>query len=394
MKPISKVLYHHRTQGRGVEAVHIRGVVDALRAKGIHVEMLSLPNADPYQERHGGGVTATSPWKKIGKALPEPLFELLEFVFNLVSFVRVWRWVSAHRDADFIYERYSLFLFSTVLLARMRNIPIILEINDSSTVPRVRHLFFASLANWVEAWTFRRASGLIFVSTDFRDICSRTHRTMAPCIVSHNAANIADFTCADGERERVRDQYAVGQSLVCGYLGAFIVWHKIDVFVETVAEFLTHRDDVKFLLVGDGATYEKVKRFVEDKQLQSRIILTGRVPHTKVPSLLSAMDIAILPAAADYSSPVKLFEFMAAGVPAVAPDYNPVKEILVDGENGWLFPAENVAAAVSRLFDVSRDPAALRRVGHNAKQYITQSRQWSHNIDQLLDLVARVGGRR
>ena len=387
------VLYHHRTQGRGVEAVHIRGVVDALRARGVRVEILSLPNADPYDEKKPSAGTAKRPWRKMARALPEPLFELLEFAFNFLSFFRVWRWLSKYPEGTFIYERYSLFLFSTVALARLRGLPIILEINDSAAAPRVRELFFLTLALMVERWTFRNASGLIFISSDFRNICLKRHGQMAPSIVSHNAANIADFTSKPGQREVMRQKYGLEKAIVCGYLGAFIVWHQIDLFVQRIADRLAERDDLKFLLVGDGVTYKKVCDFVQSHKLESRIILTGRVPHAEVAGILSAMDFAVLPAAADYSSPVKLFEFMAAGIPAVAPDYNPVKEILTDGENGWLFPAGNISAAVETVFAVSKDLIFLKQVGTNAKDYIARERQWSNNIDQLVALFESVDHR-
>jgi glycosyltransferase involved in cell wall biosynthesis len=387
---VFKVLYHHRTQGRGVEAVHIRGVVDALRARGITVEMLSLPNADPYEERKVTTGAAKSPWRRIAGSLPEPIFELLEFGFSFLSFFRVWRWLSRHPDCRFIYERYSLFMFSTVAMARLRGVPVILEVNDSAAAPRVRGLFFLRLALIVEAWTFRNANGLIFISTDFKDICHKQYQVLSPSIVSHNAANIVDFTSPPGQRELMRRKYGLENSLVCGYLGAFIVWHQIDLFVQKIADRLDERKDLKFLLVGDGATYEAIREFVRTRKLESRIILVGRVPHSEVAGILSAMDFAVLPAAADYSSPVKLFEFMAAGIPAVAPDYSPVREILIDGENGWLFSQGNISAAVETVFSVSRDALKLKRVGATARDYIARERQWTNNIDQLLDLVGKV----
>ena len=61
-----KIALHHRTQGRGVEAVHIRGVVDALRSRWIPLDMLSLPNADPYEERKPASGAAKSPCRKLG----------------------------------------------------------------------------------------------------------------------------------------------------------------------------------------------------------------------------------------------------------------------------------------------------------------------------------------
>jgi glycosyltransferase involved in cell wall biosynthesis len=389
-EPVRSVLYHHRTQGRGVEAVHIRGVVDALRARGIHVELLSLPNADPYQERQADVAPAKSPWKRLGRGLPEPLFELLELAFNVVSLWRVARRLKRHGDVDFIYERYSLFLFSTVWYARRRKIPIIMEINDSAAVPRVRPLFFRRLSKAIEAWTFRRANGVIFVSDEFREQCTRFHGATAPAIVSHNAANIDAFSSSPAQRALLRAKFGLGDSPVCGYLGAFVVWHKIDEFVRLLADRLERAPGLKLFLIGDGVTYQKVREFVAERALQSRIVMTGRVPHHEVAGLLGAMDFAVLPDAGDYTSPVKLFEFMAAAVPAVAPDYRPIREVLTDGLTGWLFPARDISAAVERVLTLSGDVAALRRVGAQARDYIARERQWSNNIAQLLDLYHRV----
>src|SRR5690606_11202607 len=132
-----RVLYHHRTQGKAVEGIHIRGITDALRAEGILVDIISLPGADPYTAPKAMSPTsqATSLMKVVAR-LPEPLFELVEVAYNGVSAWRVWRYLQKNPDVAFIYERYSLFLFSTVWLARLRKLPIILEVNDSAFVVR------------------------------------------------------------------------------------------------------------------------------------------------------------------------------------------------------------------------------------------------------------------
>ncbi|MEY4754709.1 MAG: hypothetical protein RJA44_2384, partial [Pseudomonadota bacterium] len=48
LSKLRRVLYHHRTQGKAVEGVHIRGITDAFRAEGVKVDVISLPGADPY----------------------------------------------------------------------------------------------------------------------------------------------------------------------------------------------------------------------------------------------------------------------------------------------------------------------------------------------------------
>jgi glycosyltransferase involved in cell wall biosynthesis len=384
--PFKRVLYHHRTQGKAVEGVHIRGITDALRAEGVAVDIISLPGADPYASPKAMSPTQQArPWMKWITRLPEPLFELAELGYNLVAGHRVRKYLDAHPDVELIYERYSLFMFVTVLIARWRRIPIILEINDSSTVDRVRPVFFLKLATWIERWVVRRCSGMVFVSGVFRDRLLAAHGHMAPTIVTPNAANIAKFSFTQEQRDTTRRQYGLEGAAVCGYLGAFVPWHAIDEFVYRIADRLKARPDLKLLLVGDGATFDTVKAFVDREGLASQVILTGRVGHDQVPGLLAAMDMAVLPSAGDYTSPVKLFEFMACGIAPIAPDFLPIQEVVREDETGWMFKHGQLDDAVQMVLDRSRDVPALKRVGVAARAYIAAERQWRNNILQLVD---------
>ena len=387
----SRVLYHHRTQGKAVEGVHIRSITDALRAEGVTVDIISLPGADPYSSPKAMSPTQQArKWMGWVNRLPEPLFELAELAYNLVAGWRVRAYMRRHPDLDFMYERYSLFMALPTWLARRRGVPVILEVNDSANVERVRPLFFRRLAMAIERWTFRNASGLVFVSSVFRDRTIAAHGWIAPAIVTPNAANIDKFTFTQAQRDQTRARYGLDGSVVCGYLGAFVPWHAIDRFVHHLVARLDEAPHLKLLLVGDGATFEPLKAYVAERGLSERIILTGRVTHDEVPGLLAAMDMAVMPSAGDYTSPVKMFEFMACKVPPVAPDFEPIREIIAEGETGWMFPAGDMDAAVARVLEYSRDPETLARVGRNAREYITRHRQWRHNILQLLEFHASV----
>lgn len=388
---VQRVLYHHRTQGKAVEGVHIRGVTDALRAEGVAVDIISLPGADPYSSPKAMSPTQQArSYMRWVSTLPEPLFELVELAYNAVAGWRLLAYLRRQRDVGLIYERYSLFMFITVLIARAKRIPLILEVNDSAAVVRVRPLFFQRLAMWIERWVFRRADGLVFVSSIFRDRTRAAHGEIAPAIVTPNAANIDKFSFTQAQRDETRQRYGLEGSVVCGYLGAFVPWHAIDAFVHRIAEHLAADAQLKLLLVGDGATFPALKAFVEERGLSERVILTGRVPHDAVPGLLAAMDMAILPSAGDYTSPVKLFEFMACAIPPIAPDFEPIKEVLVEDGTGWMFKAGDLDAAVQAVLERSRDPAGLQRVGQAARAYIAAERQWRDNILQLLEFRAEL----
>lgn len=391
---VTRVLYHHRTQGKAVEGVHIRGITDALRADGVAVDIISLPGADPYVTPKAMSPTqqATSLMKLVAR-FPEPLFELAELAYNAVAAWRVARHLSKVGKVDFIYERYSLFMFAVVWLARLKKIPIILEVNDSSTVERVRPVYFLRLATALEGWVFRNASGLVFVSGVFRDRIQAAHGRIAPAIITPNAANIDKFSYTPEQRAQARQKWKLEGKVVCGYLGAFVPWHAIDKFVFEMADHLRARPELVLLLVGDGATYPDVAEFVRQRGLQDQVILTGRVPHDDVPGLLAAMDMAILPSAGDYTSPVKLFEFMACGIAPIAPDFLPIREVLKEGVTGWTFPPGKLDQAVSMVLAKSADAAELKRVGVAARAYIAAERQWRNNVVQLVAFVFKVSGR-
>lgn len=390
-RAVRRVLYHHRTQGKAVEGVHIRGITDALRADGAAVDIISLPGADPYAAPKAMSPTRQArPWMGAIARLPEPLFELAELAYNLVAGWRVLAYLRRHPDLDFIYERYSLFMALPAWIARMRGVAVILEVNDSALVERVRPLCFRRLALAIERRLFRKAAGLVFVSGIFRERAEAAHGALAPSIVTPNAADIDKFSFTAAQREAARRDYGLDGAVVCGYLGAFVPWHAIDRFVDAIAPRLGEAPDLKLLLVGDGATYPALRERVERAGLSDRIVMTGRVAHDQVPGLLAAMDMAVLPSAGDYTSPVKLFEFMACGIPPVAPDFAPIREVLTEDETGWMFPAGELDRAVGEVLRRSRDPASLRRVGAGARDYIARHRQWRDNTRQLREFYHRV----
>jgi glycosyltransferase involved in cell wall biosynthesis len=230
----------------------------------------------------------------------------------------------------------------------------------------------------------------VFVSTTFKDRLLAAHGRMAPAIITPNAANIDKFTFSPSQREQARQKWGLDGATVCGYLGAFLPWHAIDQFVYRIADQLAQQPGLKLLLVGDGITSDEVRRFVEARGLGRQVILTGRVAHDEVPGLLAAMDLAVLPSAGDYTSPVKLFEFMACGIPPIAPDFEPIKEVLQPDQTGWLFRAGDLDHAVARVLERASDPVSLIQVGQAARAYIARERQWRNNILQLNDFYQQI----
>ena len=381
-----RILYHHRTRGRHVEGVHIRGIVHGLRELGHEVSVMSFPGADP---EHEPAAPTASGKGRLGGAvarLPGVLFEFLELGYNLVTLLRmsavIRRW-----QPQLIYERYSLFLCATVWLARRRGIPVVLEINDSALVERVRPLRLKGLARRVEGWCLRECTGLVFISSHFRQQAEAAYGRIAPSVISPNAADLAHFDPARFDTAGLRAERGLQQRVVCGFIGSFAHWHGVDAFVDAIAPRLDEAPELALVLVGDGRMLPAVRALVAERGLAGRVLLPGRVAHEQIASWIACMDYAVLPDSNDYGSPMKLFEFMAMGVAVVAPDYAPVAEVIEEDRTGWLFPRRQTDACVQRVLALATQASERQRVGAAARAYIIRERQWRNNAEQLLTLV-------
>lgn len=388
-----KILYHHRTRGKRVEGVHIRSICKALTEKGHEVDIMAFPGSEAVETANQLQDDKKSPLTRFLKFFtqyaPELFFELMEIAYNLIVFYRINKYTSEHH-VDLIYERYSLFMFYTVRLARKKGIPIILEINDSALVERVRHLFLVGLAKKFESWIFRHADGLVFISSEFRKIASSHYQLNNEICVSPNAADPHLFSRDRYDRDDIRHRLGLEHKMVCGYVGAFHHWHGIHTFVEKVIPVMKQNHDTCMLMIGDGELLEEIKATVDRNQLHERFIFTGRIAHDDVPEYIAAMDIAVLPDSNVYGSPMKIFEYMAMEVPVIAPDYSPIGEVIVSGETGWLFRKQDYSDCIRHYEQLLENREEVRKVGLNAREYIISKRQWANNADDIINMLMRI----
>jgi glycosyltransferase involved in cell wall biosynthesis len=374
-----RILYHHRThRSHGAEAVHIRGLVTALRQQGHRVDVISPPGGDPFVE-HGSEQlhSARNPiWRFISAHCPEVLFELLELSYNILATIKL----ALVSRPDVIYERYFVFSIAAGLIARIRGCGIVYELNDSSFLKeRVRGLALVSLARGIERRVLNRADLIVVIS---RAMAVTLHELVGidskKILVLPNAVDESSIVSAV---ESTGDD--VSHEIVIGCVGFFVPWHGLDLLVDAVADLGSAGLRVRLLLVGDGPVRKEIEQRVSRLGLSDRVTVTGLVPHTEVSVWLSRMDIAVLADSNDYGSPMKIFEYMAAAKAIVAPDYGPVLEVLDHGSTGFVFPRRDTGALRDALAQLVADPALRRRLGENARRSVLREHTWARNTERL-----------
>ncbi len=383
------ILYIHRTQGKGVEGIHIRSIVKALRELNHKVTVFSPPGCDPFMTEEGRGDNQSIKKKIlsfISRNSPEIFFECLELLYNVSSFAKLKRMISAG-NVDLIYERYFLFSLTSSILARKNNIPIIYEVNDSSFVPRLRKLKPVRLANYLERKVFLAADAIITVSNYLKDLLIKAGIPGDKIIVTHNAVDPRIFD--PGNVKKVALDIP-SDRIVLGFVGLFVKWVGLDEFLRLYHKIFIKYPQTHLLLVGSGPEESRLRKIIDDLGLQSHVTITGTVPHSQVPSYIERMDFCIIPKHEKYTSPVKLFEYMAMGKAILVPAYESIKEVVRDGENGMLFEPDDESHLFIRLQELVENKELLRFLGKNARQEILEKHTWHNNARQIEDIASRL----
>jgi glycosyltransferase involved in cell wall biosynthesis len=390
-----RALYHHRTQGRGVEAVHIRGVAHGLEQLGYTVEIVSPPgvhvNADAVESdgerRHGA-----SPWAALAKRVPQILFELMEIDYTAIALPRLLGRCRSGEKPELIYERYALFNAAGALAGELSGVPVVLEVNETAEVDRTRHgksLKLKWLARWFERKIFRMARAIIVVSSYLKEELVRQGVPAEKILVIPNAVDPERFDPAKAHGAAIRERHGLQGRLVVGFTGGFLKWHGVDFLIRACAGLMQIFPNLRLLLVGDGPRREAAQAQAEALGIADRVIFTGSVPHAEIPSYLAAMDVGVMPASNAHGSPMKVFEYMAMGLPVVAPRYQPLQEAVEDGHTGLLFEPDDVEALSRALFSLLISELRRRSMGAAGRLKVLQKHLWLHNARAVVDYLKR-----
>ena len=390
-------LYVHRTRATGVEAVHIGQIMLGLRKLGHDVSMLS-PVGDyiegisqpATQSPAGQGAAPVKTASKRSFEMPELLFECLELGFNLKAFIDGMR-LSAKRNVDGIYERYSIFGLAGLLLSKWRRVPLVLEVNYTSLSPLVRKRspLLKPLARWLDGVLFRSATHLLAVSSYLKDELVREFRVDPAAItVVPNAADPAVFDPSLGIAAQPATPLPSGP--IVGFVGGFYKWHGLDLLVEAFLKVAVRHPDAALLLIGDGPMRAEVEAQVEARGLGGRVLMPGKVHHTRLAPYVARFGVGVMPDSNLYGSPMKIFEYMSMAVPVVAPDYGPLRDVLVDGQQGRIFRRRDVDHLAECISDLLADAALRRRMGEAARRSVIDTHNWLNNSKvALMHLTSR-----
>ncbi|MFT3691068.1 glycosyltransferase family 4 protein [Paenirhodobacter sp.] len=267
---------------------------------------------------------------------------------------------------DLVYERHALHAHAAMEEARRQGIPGVLEVNAPLIEETQRHrsLALADHAASSAARAMRAARLVSAVSPAVAESARALGATRIEVIA--NAVDPARFP----EVSRPQDRLTVG------FLGTLRPWHDVATLVRAMDPLRRAHPTARLLIVGDGP--ERARLAPELARLGAEC--SGAVAPGEVPQWLARMDIAVAPYAGDqpfYFSPLKIYEYMASGLPVVASDVGNLAQVVRHGETGLICPPDDPAALASALARLAGDRAAARRMGAAGRAEALRDHTWA-----------------
>ena len=369
-----RILYHHRTLGDGAEGIHIEAMVRAFRHLAHDVRVLGLAADDAPPARRA--------WiARTRDRLPKVAFEAASVATNVVDYIQTSRAIRDFRP-DFLYKRHARNDVGAASAARHAGVPVVLEVNCLFTGQGYREfepMTLEPVTAALERRALRGATVRLAVSTPLARQIERLAGVEA--IIMPNGADPDRFDPARTSPEAVRARYGMGTSFVVGWTGVVREWHGLELLLEAVAPM----PDARLLLVGDGPARAEIEKKARTLALGERVVITGRVPHSEVPSHIVAMDVAVV--ASDrtgVASPMKLIEYMAMGRAIAAPALPNIRDVVTHGEDGLLFAPDSAAALGEVLRQLGAEPALRHRLGQSARRAVLERRNWRAIAGQVV----------
>jgi glycosyltransferase involved in cell wall biosynthesis len=169
-----------------------------------------------------------------------------------------------------------------------------------------------------------------------------------------------------------------------GMIGVLRSWKGHRFFIEAVPEILSQIPDAVFYIVGDGPQYENIRNLIQGLSLQNKVFMLGH--REDIPEILFAIDVIVHPSYANEGIPQTILQALVMKKPVVASDAGSIREVIMNGQTGFLIPTKNSYEIALKVLDLYKNPKLCAGFGKEGRKLVEKH----YLIDQMLDKIEKL----
>ncbi|MBS1791068.1 MAG: glycosyltransferase, exosortase A system-associated [Acidobacteria bacterium] len=335
-------------------------------------------------------------WPAFSKLQAMPMARQVATVATLAKEIKR---LATDLNVDVIHAHSpSLCGLAAAKAARALKLPVVYELRyyeEDAAVDRgkTRHNSLRyRLGQRAELEALHQADAVTTISQALREDLIRRGISPEKIFVVPNGVDTEMFKPMEPDAELLQ-QYDLHNHLVIGFIGSFYFYEGLEVLIDAATILLGQRRDVKLLLVGEGEADAMLRQRIPEA-LREQFIFTGNVPHDEIRRYYSVMDMLVYPRKpsrlTELTTPLKPLEAMAMEKVVVGSDVGGMRELLDDGNAGFLVEADDKKALAHRLLRLVESENERITIAKQARMFIARSRDWAHIVKQYVGIYDSV----
>jgi glycosyltransferase involved in cell wall biosynthesis len=384
-----KILYTSPSIDPVIEKRHFLPVAQNLAALGNDL-LLLVPRYHKGKTGIAGLKCVFMPARRDSSFGSYLLVELARFIY--------FPFLLAKFKPDIIYNRKERFDIAPPLWSRMFGVPYVVEVNGML----LEELEMAGYPSWLlkifhiaEIINYKLAARVVCVSAKIADNLVKNLKLDKNAVKAvANGADTDFYRPLDKKKCRQK----IGLEIDCfyvGFLGSFNVWQDLATLVKAAALVKKKGLPVRFILAGSGEQEHKLKKMAKELSLTGEVLFPGWIEHEKTPFYLNSFDICYVSRSAfepEFEfSPLKLYEYLACGRPVIASRTPGIKEVVQEGDCGFIFESGNVDDLAQKITQSFHAKETLEARGMPGRRLVQEKYSWKNtaiNINSIFDEIA------
>jgi glycosyltransferase involved in cell wall biosynthesis len=215
-------------------------------------------------------------------------------------------------------------VISSWFLSKVKRVPFVFELRDIwpasiTAVGAMKQNFVIKLFEKIELFLYDEAKLIISVTESFKDDLEKRGVKREKIKVIHNGVDLKRFNKKLNQDNTYIEKFNLEDKFIVGYIGTLGLAHSIENIL-LAAERTLENKNIKFVLVGNGAERNKLKKIIEKRKL-TNVLMIPNQPREKITKLWSICDVSIvnLKNTPLFRTviPSKIFESMGSGLPII-----------------------------------------------------------------------------